>query len=91
MTEAIKLVTNTSAPMPVDDEVVEHLEALLTRAKAGDFNGLMVATLSFTDPGHYVGAGTSFVGCVRQHVHTALGTVDVLKQRMMNELMEWDR
>ena len=91
MTGPIRLVTAVElAPMKVDPDVVAQLEALLERAKAGDFNGLMVATLSFTDPGHYVGAGTLFAGCIRQHVHTALGTVDVLKHRMMTELLEWD-
>lgn len=90
MNEPVRLVTAVElVPMAVDAEVVEHLEKLLEGARRGDFNGIMTATLSFTDPGHYVGAGTGFCGCVRQHVHTALGTVDVLKYRMMTELMEW--
>lgn len=89
MAEPIRLITSTEPPAPVSEEVVEHLETLLEKAKAGEFNSIMTATLTSHALGHYTAAGTGWAGHVRENVHIALGALDVLKQRMLNELLEW--
>lgn len=90
MGEVCKLKLAQTPPLPVDADVVAELERLLTDAKAGKFNGLAYATITVTGAGAYTDAGTGFYGQgIVQSTHTAVGIVDGLKFRMLNELFSW--
>lgn len=80
------------APAPpslVNDEVVQHLEMLLERARAGKINGIMTATILIDTSCRFIESATGWTGTVRDAVHSSLGTVDVLRQRMLREMVEW--
>lgn len=86
--QLLKLVTSTTPPSPVDDDVVALLRKLLRQAEAGEFNGLAVVTITSPQLGAYTGAGTAYAGSgVTEGVHTALGTVCVLQRRLERELL----
>lgn len=86
----LTLITPTTPPAAVDPETIRFLENLLASAKAGEINGVAVVTITSPHVGAYIGCGTCWAGdAVRQSVHTMLGGVDVLKQRMLNELFSW--
>jgi hypothetical protein len=90
MSEVVRLVTNTEPPCAIDDEVIEQLESLLAKAKAGEFNGIAFVTITSPELGAYIGCGTGWAGQgVHQGVHTVLGGVDVLHQRLLREKIVW--
>lgn len=78
-----------SPPSLVNDEVIQHLEMLLDRAKAGRINGIMTAAILLDTNCRFIEAATGWTGTVRDAVHSSLGTVDVLRERMLRELIEW--
>lgn len=84
-------VVRLAGPPPslVNDEVIQHLEMLLERAKAGKMNGVMTAAILIDTNGRFIESATGWVGTVRDAVHSSLGTVDVLRERMLRELVEW--
>lgn len=78
-----------SPPSLVNDEVIQHLEMLVERAKAGRINGIVTAAILIDTNGRFIESATGWVGTVRDAVHSSLGTVDVLRERMLRELVEW--
>jgi hypothetical protein len=90
MTDAVRLRTATTPPMPVDNEVVAQLEQLLVRAKAGEFNGLCVVTVTSPGVGAYTACGTGWWGeAVAGGVHIALGGIAVLQERLLRDLIHF--
>lgn len=92
MTEKIiRLQPTTTPPTPVDEEVVALLESLLDGARTGRFNGIAVVTIESPALGAYTGVGTAYAGIgVKGGVHTALGGVDVLHERLLRSGIDWD-
>ena len=89
--KVIQLVPET-APSPVSEECVKMLEQLLEKAKAGEFNGFACITVTADNCGHYTALGTMWAGNgVTQNSHTAVGGVEVLKKRMLDELFVWSK
>lgn len=88
-TDQIVRLVPKEPPSLVNGEVIEHLEMLLERAKAGQINGVMTATVLLDSRGLCIETATGWAGSVRDAVNTAIGTVDVLHERMLRELIEW--
>jgi hypothetical protein len=86
----IRHLRPVTAPVsPSDPDVVSLLELLLERARAGEFNGLAVVTVELVGAGQVVGVGNAYAGQgIRQSVHSALGGVEVLRQRLGAGLVE---
>jgi hypothetical protein len=89
MADHIVRLVPKQPPSAVNDEAVAHLEMLLEKAKAGEINGVMTATVRVDHRGACFETATGWAGSVRDAVNAALGTVDVLHQRMLRELVEW--
>lgn len=86
----LKLV-GVGPPSPVDADVIEALEELLAKAKAGHFNGIAVATVTSEGTGKYSTTASLWAGDgIVNNAQTALGAVEVLKARMLQKLFEWD-
>lgn len=91
MSERVTRLVTASAPvMPVDEELVRMLKAMLGRAEAGEIQGAAIATLEADGAGSLVSCGSTYGGAgLRQNVHAALGAVEALRIRMANQLLEW--
>lgn len=73
----------------VDQEVIALLESLLAHAKAGEFNGIAVATVQLAGAGQAINVGSAYAGeGILQARHTALGAAEALKQRIGRNLIE---
>lgn len=89
MNTPVKLETATVPPLPVDPEVVAFCEKLVERAKAGEFNGIAIVTMTCPNVGHYIACGTAWAGEIGSSAHTAVGGVEVLKHRMLSDLFNY--
>jgi hypothetical protein len=87
--EVVQLVA-PQPPSPVDERCVGLLENLLVAARAGQFNGIAVITITSDRSGAYSALSTMFEGDgLEQNAHTAVGGCEVLKRRMLDKLFEW--
>lgn len=87
--DVVRLSTATKPVTKVDPDVVRVLENLLARAKEGEFQGVLICTVQTDGAGSLVGCGHAYVGeGVMQNVHAAVGTLETLKLRFMNNTLE---
>lgn len=91
MADVVPLKTVTAPIQPVDEQVVKMAEELLERAKSGEIQGIAYATVSAEASGALICCGSAYGGQgLHQNVHAILGGVDVLKERLMRNLVQWD-
>lgn len=89
MSNVVKLETENPTPVPVCPEVIERLEELLERARAGQINGIVFATIHSPGPGQYLSCGSGWAGdAMRANVHTTAGAIQALALRWNREFME---
>lgn len=91
MSDVVKLVaSNDSKAAPiVNAEVVDALEKVLRAAKAGEVNGIALAVIGVDQHGAVAMTASVYAGSVRQAVASGIGAVEILKERMVRELMQW--
>lgn len=86
----LRTLRATTVPVvSVDDEVVEMLTSMLERAKSGEIQGALIATVESDGAGSVLNCGNAYAGQgARQNVHAALGSVEMLKARFMRDTFE---
>lgn len=85
-TTVVPLVTLTRPATPVDEDLIEGLEALLALAREGDIQGIAYVTIASHGIGQYEKMGTGWRGLgVDNNCHIMLGGVAVLQARLIAE------
>jgi hypothetical protein len=76
------LTTATKPTLPVDDDLIVGIEALLALARKGDIQGIAYVTIRTNGAGHYETVGTGWRGH-QGGAHIVLGGLQVLNQRLL--------
>lgn len=91
MADIVALQTATKPIQPVDQSVIDMLSTLLKRAEEGEIQGLAFVTVSAEASGALACCGSGYAGqALHQNVHASLGAVDVLHERMLRSLVQWE-
>jgi hypothetical protein len=77
-----RLSVATKPTLPVDDDLIAGLEALLSLARKGDIQGIAYITVRTNGAGHYETVGTGWRGH-QGGSHIILGGLQVLNQRIL--------
>lgn len=85
----LNLETERPVPVPVCPEVIERLEELLERARKGEINGIVFATIHSPGAGRYLGVASGWAGdACRSNVHTVAGAIQMVQMRWHKEFIE---
>lgn len=83
MTDNVRrLETATKPTRPVDEDLIEGLEALLALARNGDIQGIAYISVRTRGAGQYETVGTGWRGHLGG-AHIMLGGLQVLNQRLL--------
>ena len=82
----VTLQTVSSPVLPIDQDLIDGLEALLDMARNGNIQGLVYATIKSRGLGQYDHCGTGWRGAgVDNNVHTVIGGLSILQARLIHE------
>jgi hypothetical protein len=79
-----RLETVTKPTLPVDEDLIIGLEALLEQARKGNIQGIAYITVRTNGAGQYETVGTGWRGHLGGR-HVVLGGLQVLNQRLLDE------
>lgn len=83
----MKLVPATTPVVPIDQDLIEGLEALLDLARNGEIQGIAYATIRSDGVGSYQSMGTGWRGAgVDNNCHIIVGGVALLSARIIQEM-----
>lgn len=91
MTDNVINLQAASKPVtPIDQEAISTLRLILTKAEAGEIQGVAVVTVETDGAGSLLGVGSVYSGeGIKQNIHAAIGAVEALKYRMVSQCLEW--
>lgn len=88
MTDNIRHLSAATKPtLPVDEDLIQGLQALLDEARKGNVQGIAYITVRTNGVGHYETVGTGWRGHLGG-AHIMLGGLQVLNQRLLAEISE---
>jgi hypothetical protein len=82
--EVVALVALTKPTLPISDDLIDGLEALLKLARDGKIQGIAYATIQTAGVGSYTTVGTGWRGHLGG-AHIALGGLATLQYRLLHE------